>query len=1167
MDDPIEARLVHEALHRLAEDARSGQLGSVDDYVAAFPAIAERVRAEYADLMSDRASGSAGDEAGAVPIDGTCVGPYRIQRELGRGGQGVVYLAEDVRHGRRVALKVLPTPLGLQSARVRREIDAIARLDHPGLCVVYDAGEADGRAYVAMRHVQGEALDVRVREWSAVGKSGVASGSRGRSDVVERVELIEKVARALHAAHEVGVTHRDVKPANILVRDDGDPVLLDFGLARLDDSEPNLTRSGELVGTLPYMAPERLAGGAGDTPVGDVWSLGVTLYEVLAAKRPFEGPTLDAVARRIERDEPTDLRRLAAAVPRDLAVIVATALSKDPFRRYPTAAAFADDLERWRAGRPIDARPVGPLGRVVRWARRNPAAAALGVVLVVALIAALLAANRLSDLAERESRANELAQQRLESEGRARQLAQAMLTRGSFDQARLELRAGHGPRAAELADRATSTWTLLGERSDDGNDSDLDVAFENLPTPAEMRGLHAELAGVIDIRPLHVVQRSTFSSGALSADASVLVQGWINADMSSYGLRTVDVASGEELARLTDYDLMSTRFALAVTNDGNWCVAPRRDLSALGLWSLRTGRCEAWLDVPTEVVDLEQGGSWKLAFADDGTAVVGVLTSQQGRDAVVVWRHGIASEIWRDPARSRLPYAPADSLTLPTIAPESVDLAAIDSDAWFALTPDRQEIFTPGAVGTVTRRNLVTGHVESWNVPNDITIGAHVPGLDALLVASPSGRVSLVTAGRTLTEFNLGIGLRRVLGVHPERPIVAVVDTDLALRLVHLHTGEQLARVGSALEETQNVDELRFTPEGAQLVSHPSRGATTVWSLDLERGWRGTPLARPAVGALSWAWSASGTEVAEIHDGVAIARAVDGAATRLDEALWTTVDASDGAWVLTDAEAGRAARVAWPRDDTPTLSVHIGDERELIAAVALTNGLRVFARASGGVFVGDATVDDPTLHWHALETPDACALVPSPSARLCAVIPLTGARFPSRLSTGEVVVHGLDDHTTMSLEGLGVGFRDVKRATISADDRWLAAHVFRPAPVDELEAGDDWFSGLWDLAADGALVASRPSVSTIGASASAYVDDRWLAVAGVHGDVALYDLASPSDDAWLTWRALDDDVVPRLASAAGSLIAWPPGAPERARRFDVTRLYDDLAARGLAASR
>jgi serine/threonine protein kinase/formylglycine-generating enzyme required for sulfatase activity len=429
-------------LAALWRDFDAGRLRPLSEYLAAFPGRDADVAREYAAMSAggpatwrspdgERGRGDGGG-SGARPAtpwgapstacaaSGPRLGPYLLGEELGRGGFGEVYRAEDVRIGRRVALKVLTRGHSLDDLaleRFRREAQILSKLDHPGICTVFEAGQDRGTPYLAMKLVPGETLAKKLaaaRERLTPEESGTlrlefesdadapppeAKLAADRSDstpatevdVGRVVRLIEQAARALHVAHEAGVVHRDVKPGNIMVTPDGAPVVLDFGLAYDAEADgPTLSRTGDLMGTPAYMSPEQIA--ARRIRVDrrtDVFSLGVTLFECLSLRRPFESPTREGLLQAIMTQAPPDLRRLNAAVPRDLHVVAATALEKDRDRRYATALDFADDLRRVRRREPIRARPPGPWTKLVRFTQRNPALAAALFALFAVLAAGL----------------------------------------------------------------------------------------------------------------------------------------------------------------------------------------------------------------------------------------------------------------------------------------------------------------------------------------------------------------------------------------------------------------------------------------------------------------------------------------------------------------------------------------------------------------------------------------------------------------------------------------------------------------------------------------------------------------------------------------------------------------------------------------------------------
>ncbi len=345
---------------------------------------------------------------------------YYVIRELGRGGQGVVYLADDIVKQRRVALKVLSRRAitdAVCRGRFEREAQVTARIDHPGICTVYDSGVVGDIPYIAMKYVEGETLAARIRrakdgdDTVRVTPSSITPSSRltdagafsegsshaaktrprapstrgrrpaslpsTRESIHDAIRLIEDAARALHVAHNAGFVHRDIKPGNILVANDGQPVILDFGLASdTNEDAATLTATGEMFGTPAYMSPEQVRGETSRLDRRtDVWSLGVTLYEFVTLARPFNAPTREGLVKAIQVTEPQAAHKVNAAVPRELSLVIATALEKDTWRRYQSAADFADELQRVREGRAILAQPAGPLVRGRRWAARNPAVA------------------------------------------------------------------------------------------------------------------------------------------------------------------------------------------------------------------------------------------------------------------------------------------------------------------------------------------------------------------------------------------------------------------------------------------------------------------------------------------------------------------------------------------------------------------------------------------------------------------------------------------------------------------------------------------------------------------------------------------------------------------------------------------------------------------------
>jgi tetratricopeptide (TPR) repeat protein/tRNA A-37 threonylcarbamoyl transferase component Bud32 len=390
--------------------------------------------ADPAEVSTYLRSAHRGEGPEAVPSsadndqeEGPRVPGYEILGVLGRGGMGVVYKARQVKLNRLVALKMVLAGAHagpLQLARFYTEAEAVARLQHPGIVQIFEVGEHAGLPFFSLEFVEGGSLGRKIK--------GLPQPPR------EAADIVAQLAQAMAVAHERGIIHRDLKPANILLTADGTPKITDFGLAKRIEDDSNQTKSGTLMGTPSYMAPEQARGETHEIgPLADLYSLGAILYELLTGRPPFLGLTLWETIVQVREQEPVPPTHLQPKCPCDLETICLKCLQKEPQKRYASCQALADDLDRFLAGEPIRARPVGRIERAWRWCVRNPRVAALsacvGVLLLVVIAALSIMGIRLAREREAVAATRQLASKRLEQ-------AAAAVAAGNYQEAGVLLR-------------------------------------------------------------------------------------------------------------------------------------------------------------------------------------------------------------------------------------------------------------------------------------------------------------------------------------------------------------------------------------------------------------------------------------------------------------------------------------------------------------------------------------------------------------------------------------------------------------------------------------------------------------------------------------------------------------------------------------------------------
>lgn len=430
---PLERELA-EVLDAYLAQLERGETVDTAALLAAHPEIADELRLHLEDvqLLQGAAARMRLFQAAAEPPAGPRqVGEYRILREIGRGGMGIVYEAHQQSLNRQVALKMLPFGAVLDPrkiARFRNEAQAAAQLHHPHIVPVFAVGQEQGVYYYAMQFIDGQSLsqiidemrerDESLAQRSTRGVTGITrpivresaepslSRSRGADDFFRTVARLGKqAAEALEHAHQFGIIHRDIKPSNLMIDNLGQLWITDFGLARMQ-TDVGVTRTGDLIGTLRYMSPEQASGqSALIDPRTDVYSLGVTLYELLAGEPAFGDDDRATLIKRVINDEPAPLRKLNRAVPVDLETIVMTAMAKSRDDRYATAQALAEDLERFLADKPALARRPTIADRAARWARRHRPLVTVAAAALVCLT--LISAAGLGLLVREQSRTKE----------------------------------------------------------------------------------------------------------------------------------------------------------------------------------------------------------------------------------------------------------------------------------------------------------------------------------------------------------------------------------------------------------------------------------------------------------------------------------------------------------------------------------------------------------------------------------------------------------------------------------------------------------------------------------------------------------------------------------------------------------------------------------------
>ncbi len=725
-----------------------------------------------------------------MALEGSELGDFRILREIGRGGMGIVYLAEQRSLGRRVAIKVLPRGSTMSTeilARFRREAEAASRLDHPGIWAVIATGVQDGIPFIAIRdvEVQPHSRWISSRRQSPDGGQSIPSESfkldfqddtkrvdppvadpafakepttttaHNRNDILWATGFIERAARALQFAHEARIIHRDIKPGNVMVTPEGAPVLLDFGLARsLEGSDGvSLTQSGDLMGTPHYMSAEQLSGQGAVDGRTDVYSLGVTLYELVTGRRPFEAPNRERLYRSILHDEPPSVRKLCPLVERDLEIVIHTAIERDLDRRYQTAEAFADDLKAVLHHEPIAARSLGPVHRARKWARRHPATAVSLVSIFVLLASGLFSAwNQAQSL---ETERNQTRSENLRAERALEDLKGALKERdGALTDLRTTVERSRALRLAAEAQALAPTDPALALAL-------AKAAAEIMPSTETDRALRRALAAYPEMQHFPALSFESLSEEEPAWVGSRLVaRRAIDAllgDSQRPGLVRRLVRSAlsdrirEELPCQSDIHWESRRVVTASEMDGSvpvvWDLQTGRPISTLAshLKSVASARFSpdgrtvltAGNDGSVLVHDAETGvlqGGFDLSRSTFGRRAPVELATFGGEGRFVMAVRGTTVHLWN--TDSRTPLATQDRYRVES-GPPLASFHPLYSWILGSVAPDRVLLWTPLQKGSIEVR--LPGQAEPITA-----FGFGSNQADPLIaVGTSSGRVSL----------------------------------------------------------------------------------------------------------------------------------------------------------------------------------------------------------------------------------------------------------------------------------------------------------------------------------------------------------------------------------------------------------------------------------------